>query len=72
MEYTFVDTIPIAWNICIGHITSYLDRHVSHVFHSFVLVVDMICIGHITIYLACNVYPIFHIYSYSVSDWYFT
>ena len=75
----FVDIIHIR------HITTYLARNVSHVIHSFVLVVDVIlidniihsfvlvvdiiCIVHITSYLSCNVCPIFNIYSSSGSDW---
>ena len=71
--------------ICIGHSTSYLARNVchviptfilvvdniyiSHILHSFVLVIDITCIGHSTRYLACNVLPAIHIYSSSVSDW---
>ena len=50
----FVDTILIF------HITSYPDRNICHVIHSFVLVVDTI-FGRITSDLACNVYPISHI-----------
>ena len=95
----FVDIISISWILyaffgyylhlmditCIGHITSYLDRNVCHVLHSFFLImdtifiahilhsfflyVDIICIGHITSHLARSVHPIFHIYSSSVSSW---
>ena len=50
----FVDTVGIL------QVTSYLDRHVCHFIHSFVLVVDIV-FGHAANYLARNVRLISHI-----------